>query len=283
MTRIFRHRGTLADSAEVSGLGIRTGRHITVRLEPAEALSGITVTRSDLQLTWPADLDHALDVPNSTCIGDERGMVAFVEHVLAALWATAISDVRIIADGPEIPLLDGSALPWYEASAAAGRKQLDHDWRPLELSEPIFVLRDNAAIVALPDDRPLLSYALRHDHRMIGHQFAQFDTACHSFAFSLAPARTFATEAELAQLRQAGLIVAGTEENCLVVYDDHYSSPLYVGNSMARHKLVDLAGDLYLLGCPVNAHIIGYRTGHVDNRVLANRIAGQQSRQLPTT
>jgi UDP-3-O-acyl-N-acetylglucosamine deacetylase len=144
VTRIFRHRGTLADSAEVSGLGIRTGRHITVRLEPAEALSGITVTRSDLQLTWPADLDHALDVPNSTCIGDERGMVAFVEHVLAALWATAISDVRIIADGPEIPLLDGSALPWYEASAAAGRKQLDHDWRPLELSEPIFVLRDKS-------------------------------------------------------------------------------------------------------------------------------------------
>ena len=276
MTSVPLQRWTIARPAELSGLGVRTGRHITVRFLPAEAYSGITVTRTDLDMTWPADLSHALDVPNSTCIGDDGGMVAFVEHVLAALWAAAISDVQIVVDGPEIPLLDGSALPWYGAMTAAGRRQLDGEWTPLELTEPVFVLGDNTALIALPADRPRLSYALLHSHHMIGHQFAHFNAECDNFADELAPARTFATGAELEQLQQAGLIVAGSEENCLIVYDDRYSSAPFAGNAMARHKLVDMAGDLYLLGRRVHAHVLGYRTGHTDNRALAHRIAGQQ-------
>jgi UDP-3-O-[3-hydroxymyristoyl] N-acetylglucosamine deacetylase len=270
-------RCTIGAPTQICGLGVRTGNRITVQMTPAEPFSGITVGRSDLQLTWPADLHHALDVPNSTCIGDERGMVAFVEHLLAALWAAAISDVHITADGPEMPLLDGSALPWYRAVIAAGRRQLEGGWAPLKPAEPIFMLHEHRAMIALPDDRPRLSYSLLHDHPMIGHQFAQFDTACNSFAEDLAPARTFVTDAELEQLKQASLIVAGSEENCLVIHENQYSSPPFAGNAMARHKLIDMAGDLYLLGRPVRAHVLGYRTGHADNRALARRIAEQKA------
>jgi len=266
-------RKTIRDEIEIVGLGIRSGRQITVRLLPAEADCGITVTRSDLDLTWPVDLEHTLPLPNCTSIGDDRGRVDFVEHLMAVLWSWGITDVQVAVDGPEIPLLDGSALPFYQAIETAGQKSLAAEYAPIAPNEPIFHIAEDQALILLPADAARFSYSLVHPHPLIGHQFADLDTTTDDFGKDIAPARTFVTEHELQQLQQAGMIAAGSEENCLVVYDDHYSQPPFVGNALARHKLLDLLGDLYLLGRPLSAHVLAYRTGHADNQALARRIA----------
>ncbi len=266
-------RKTIQSETEIAGLGVRCGKQITVRLVPAEAGSGITLSRSDLDVTWPVGLEHVLPVPNCSAIGEDEGRsVAFVEHLLAALWAAGISDVCIVVDGPEIPLLDGSALPFWTMLQEAGVKPLEGELSPVRVAEPIFQVDGEKVLIVLPAEAARFSYSLVHAHPMIGHQFADFDASADSFGEALAPARTFATDEELEALREAGMIGGGSEENCLVVYGDRYSERPFVGNAFARHKLVDLVGDLYLLGRPLEAHVVAYRTGHADNHALCRRI-----------
>lgn len=263
---------TIQSETEIAGVGVRCGEQITVRLVPAEAGSGIRLSRSDLDVTWPVDLEHVLPVPNCSAVGDERGEVAFVEHLMAALWAAGISDVRIVVDGPEIPLLDGSALPFWTMLQEAGVKPLGGEPSPIRLTEPIFQVDGEKALIALPAETARFSYSLVHPHPMIGHQFADFHASTDSFGEELAPARTFVTDEELEKLREAGLLGGGSEDNCLVVHDDRYSQTPFAGNAFARHKLVDLLGDLYLLGQPLQAHVVAYRTGHADNQALCRRL-----------
>ncbi len=266
-------RKTIRDEVEVAGLGVRSGKQITVRLLPADAGHGLILRRTDLDITWPVDLDHTLPVPNGTSIGDERGRVDFLEHLMAVLWAAGVSDAQIVVDGPELPLFDGSAMPLYQAVGAAGQQVLAAEHAPIAPDEPIFHLGEDKALIVLPAEAARFSYSLVHEHPLIGHQFADFDPISDDFGAEIAPARTFATEQELRQLQQQGLVRAGTEDNCLIIYDDGYSEPLFAGNALARHKLLDLLGDLYLLGRPLQAQVLAYRTGHADNQALARRIA----------
>lgn len=265
-------RRTLAAHTSICGLGVRTGQKIELSISPAIAGSGITIERTDIGCTWPADLDHALPLPACSSIGDETGRVDFVEHLMAALWAESITDAHVRLDGPEVPLLDGSAAPLLAMVRAGGTEMLPGSVEPLVPGEPLFHIGDDRALAVLPADAPRFGYCLVHSHELIGHQFAEFDPSREAFAEAVAPARTFATWEELQALQEAGMIAAGSEENCLVVYDDQYSAPPFAGNAMARHKITDLIGDLYLMGRPLYAHIIGYRTGHADNRAVARKI-----------
>jgi UDP-3-O-[3-hydroxymyristoyl] N-acetylglucosamine deacetylase len=266
-------RRTIAREAELSGLGVRSGLEIEVLLGPAEPGTGIIFERSDLGRDWPADLAHALPLPACSSIGDDDGRVDFVEHVMAVLWAAQVTDIRVRINGPEIPLLDGSAAPLWETICEAGTQFLDGVVEYLQPDEPLFNIGDSRALVVLPSSAPRFAYSLVHPHRLIGHQHAEFDPSAGDFGDDIAPARTFATTDELEQLQAAGMIAAGSEENCLVVGDNGYSAEPFAANAMARHKILDLIGDLYLLGMPLCAHVIGYRTGHADNRALAQMIA----------
>jgi UDP-3-O-acyl N-acetylglucosamine deacetylase len=272
VSKVSLQRQTIVSVVEIAGLGVRCREQITVRLVPAEAGSGITLTRSDLDITWPVDLEHVHPVPNCSAIGDQRGEVAFVEHLMAALWAAGISDVRIDVDGPELPLLDGSALPFWTMLQEAGVQPLAGEFESIRVTEPIFQVDGEKALIALPAESVRFSYSLVHPHPMIGHQFADFDASLYDFGEELAPARTFVTDDELGKLREAGLIGGGSEENCLIVHENGYSEQPFAGNGFARHKLVDLLGDLYLLGRPLQAHVVAYRTGHIDNRALCRRL-----------
>jgi UDP-3-O-acyl N-acetylglucosamine deacetylase len=272
VSKVSLQRQTIVSVVEIAGLGVRCREQITVRLVPAEAGSGIRLTRSDLDITWPVDLEHVRPVPNCSAIGDQRGEVAFVEHLMAALWAAGISDVRIDVDGPELPLLDGSALPFWTMLQEAGVQPLAGEFESIRVTEPIFQVDGEKALIALPAESVRFSYSLVHPHPMIGHQFADFDASLYDFGEELAPARTFVTDDELGKLREAGLIGGGSEENCLIVHENGYSEQPFAGNAFARHKLVDLLGDLYLLGRPLQAHVVAYRTGHIDNRALCRRL-----------
>lgn len=256
----------------MTGLGVRSGRDITVAILPAVSGSGLVIERPDIETAWPVDLDHVVEVPGCTSIGSDADRVDFVEHLLAVLWAHRITDARIVVDGPEIPLFDGSAKPFFEAVEASGNSPVDGKLAPITLDRAVFEIGDDRAIMALPAETSMFAYSLLHPHPLIGHQYAEFRPQDEDFGETLAPARTFATKQELDDLRETGYIAAGSEDNCLVVYDDGYSDEPFAPNAFARHKLVDLVGDLYLLGRPVNARIVGHRTGHRENRRLAKKI-----------
>ncbi len=263
-------RQTLARPVALHGNAVRThGGQVELRLTPGDA--GLAFWRDDLSQRYPADLDHLASVPNATALGRAgQPEVLFVEHVLSALVGLGYTDAEIHLDGPEVPLFDGSAAPIVEALAEAGVDALPGAVEPLVLSEPLTIERDGRRITAAPADEASFEYHLAHAHPLIGEQVAT--AGWPDYAARVAPARTFATTEELAALAAAGLIKGGSEANLLVIYPDRLSAPLHSTDEFALHKVLDLMGDLALLGRPVQAWIRAERTGHSDNQALARAL-----------
>ena len=269
-------RGTLERAVRTRDLGVRSGREIELALEPAGIGQGLVLARSDLGEEWPLDLAHCQPGLGCTVSGEGEAAVVFVEHLMAALGAAGVTDARISLNGPEVPMFDGSALPLLSLIEQAGVVTSDAELHPLAVEEPLLVADEAMALFAMPGEPAELAYVLKYDHPLIGSAFAAFCPDTGDFAAELAPARTFLTVEEAEAARAAGLLNAGGEENALVVYADHLSEEPALPNAFARHKLVDLLGDLYLLGRPVVGRIFAFYTGHKHNHALAHTLAEQR-------
>ena len=271
-------RGTIGRTVELpAALGAISRRAVKVALEPAAIGSGLRVRRTDIGREWPVDLERVVPVPNCTAIGEGVESVAFVEHLMAALRASLISDVLIVTDGPELPLYDGSAVPFWSALQEAGRAESATTWEPLVIREALEVGEGQGVITGRPATRAHLSYELAHPHPLIGEQAAGFGEG-EDFGRVLAPARTFATAEEITALY--GMAPTPEMETlCVIVYPDRVSAGGLPG-AFARHKLLDLMGDLYLCGRPIRGEVRARRSGHSLNRaflraLLAREPAGQ--------
>jgi len=185
-------------------------------------------------------------------------------------------------DGPEIPLLDGSALPWVELLGEAGLEESAVENPPLVVTEPVIVQHGLAFILALPAEEVVLTYILDHPHPLIGRQWAEFRPGREDFAAALAPARTFVTEAEARSAQAQGLLRGGSEANAIVIYEDHLSAEPGLPAAFARHKLLDLSGDLYLLGRPLQAALTACQSGHRLNHELARALLASESVEKPS-
>lgn len=269
-------RATVTSDASATGIGVRSGRDITLAIGPAEIGEGLMLHRQDLGSRWPIDLEHSAPDAGCTVSGEEDAAVCFVEHLMAALWGAGVTDALVTLDGPEVPLFDGSALPLLRLIDEAGVARSGRSLDPLEVSEPAMVVDGDRVLCALPGDPAEMAYSLDYDHPVIGRQFATFVMDRDDFAADLAPARTFITFEEAEALREAGLLAAGTEENCLIVYPDHCSEEPALPQAFARHKLIDLIGDLYLLGRPLLGRVFAFYTGHRHNHELARMLAGRR-------
>jgi len=266
-------RATLARNVEVRDTGVRTGLEITVTLRPAPAGAGLLLRRTDVNAQWPIGIETAQPSPDCTAIGDSQTQVMFVEHLLAVLSAAGITDAVIDVSGPEVPLFDGSAKPLWEAVEKGGVQPLTGEVMPLELREPVLVQDADRFIVALPAGRAEYYYMLVSDHPLIGQQWASYCPDIDDFGTQIAPARTFIEYERGLAAQQAGQLKGGSEHNAIIVYPDHLSAPPELPQAFARHKLLDLIGDLYLLGRPVQARIIAVGTGHQQNLLLAKQLA----------
>ncbi len=277
-------RSTLARPETVQGIGIHTGASVGVTLVPAaeeEATApGVIFRVAGSKKEIPALVSNVVDTARCTVLGSGGVTVATVEHLLSALCGMNVSDVIVEVDGPELPIGDGSALVWTQALAAAGTVPLadvgDETRKPLALEEPIVVYGDRGAFVAAyPSEALRLTVAIQFDHPMAGTQVARWEPmgTGASYSVEIAPARTFGFDFEVEALRAAGLARGGSLENALVIYDDRYSSPLRFPDELARHKLLDLIGDLALVGVPIVADIVAVRPSHRLNVALANRLA----------
>lgn len=265
-------RATLRGESSATGVGVRFGGEVTLSLGPAEIGAGVTLERADLGERWPLDLQHSAPGPGCTVSGESDAAVHFVEHVMAALWARGVTDCLVSVDGREIPLFDGSVRPVLAMIDEAGVARSSDQAEPLVIDQKLLSSNEKRAVCALPGQPASFAYALWYRHSMIGRQFASFQTATQDFDAQLAPARTFITVEEAEEARRAGLLAEGSEENAIIVYQDHLSEEPELPVAFARHKIVDMIGDLYLLGRPLIGRFFGFYTGHKQNHALAHEI-----------
>lgn len=276
-------QATLAQPVDMDPApGLFSGAQVTLRMEPAPADHGVVFVRDDLNGTEvPADVRFVTKRPRRTTLKSGEAVVETVEHLLSALASAQIDNALIRLNGPEIPILDGSALPFYEAIQQAGRSELLVDTRPLIVREPITVQHEDAVIVALPSDHPgmQLLYELDYAHSApaIGRQVFSFDTARGHYERDLAPARTFALREEAEAFVAAGQFSHVSLEDALIFDTDGPmgGKELRFTDEPVRHKTLDLIGDLYLLGRPIQGRIIARKSGHPLNHALVRRLIDQ--------
>jgi UDP-3-O-[3-hydroxymyristoyl] N-acetylglucosamine deacetylase len=261
---MYVQRKTINTNVSITGIGLHSGIYTTVELKPVPAGSGITFERTDLQgLRIPALQASTTALDYATTVGKDDVQVGTVEHLLSSIMACGITDVDILIDGPEVPIIDGSALPFMHLIDAAGVRELDSEVRVLRLREPIEVSDGDKTIRMTPANRLIVKYRIDFDHPVIGRESFHFDFGHDNFLKKIAPARTFGFLRDVEKLRAAGLARGGSVENA-VVLDDRgvVNGPLRFKDEFVRHKILDLVGDLALIGRPIAGDITAYRAGH---------------------
>lgn len=263
------------------GVGLHTGIPVQVRVLPAAAGQGRYFVRVD-QPGAPVVKAHIAAVRQtqlSTELVQGKAMVRTVEHLLAALAALGVDNARIEIDGPEVPLLDGSAKDWVEAIAQVGTVAQTEPRSVWALQEPLGVQEGDAFVMARPASELRFTYGIDFDLPAIGNQWHSWSPdAAHeqalSFASDIAPARTFGLAHQIETLRDRGLIKGGSLDNALVCGSEGWlNPPLRFLNEPVRHKLLDLIGDLSLLGNVPTAHFFAYKASHHLHTQLARSIA----------
>lgn len=261
---MYVQRKTINTDVSITGIGLHSGIYTTVELHPAPAGSGITFVRADLDgLRIPALQASTTALDYATTVGKDDVQVGTVEHLLAAVMAWGITDVDIHIDGPEVPIIDGSALPFMHLIDAAGVRELGTEVPVLRLREPVEVVDGDKSIRIVPANRLIIKYRIDFAHPMIGRQSLHFDSATDNFLKKIAPARTFGFIRDVEKMRAAGLARGGSVENAIVL-DDHgvVNGPLRFKDEFVRHKVLDLVGDLALIGRPIAGEITAHRAGH---------------------
>jgi UDP-3-O-[3-hydroxymyristoyl] N-acetylglucosamine deacetylase len=278
MTETSQH--TLADEIIQSGIGLHSGLETTVRILPSSAV-GRYFVRVDLpeKPIIPAKITSVVSTTLSTELGILEKInplqisIRTVEHLLSALTAMGVDHARIEIDGPEVPLLDGSAKIWAEAIANVGLAITSQMTPTIAISQEIIVRQGDAFVVAIPSDETRFSYGIDFESAAIGQQWYSWTPQQEDFTTAIAPARTFVLEKQVQHLQQAGLIKGGTLDNALVCGDDRWlNPPLRFSNEPVRHKILDLVGDLSLLGVIPQAHYLAYKAGHHLHTQLVQRI-----------
>jgi UDP-3-O-[3-hydroxymyristoyl] N-acetylglucosamine deacetylase len=266
---------TVSSICEVQGVGLHSGATTIVRILPTLSPERFFV-RVDLpgKPQIQAHITNVSQTTLSTELTENGASVRTVEHLLAALAGLGIEAARIEIDGAELPLLDGSARVWATKLIQAGIEPIKIDLAtPGVINEPVWVRQGDAFVAALPSTVLRFTYGIDFDVAPIGNQWHSWQPDQEDFMTEIAPARTFGLAHQIEQLRSAGLIKGGSLENALVCDDRQWlNPPLRFPNEPARHKLLDLIGDLSLLGKFPRAHFMAYKASHQLHVQLAQRL-----------
>ena len=270
---MYVQRKTIKSKVSITGIGLHSGIYTRVALHPAPAGSGITFVRADLDgLRIPALQASTTALDHATTVGKDDVQVGTVEHLLAAIVAYGVTDIDINIDGPEVPIIDGSALPFMHLIDAAGVRELEADVPVLRIRKPIELVEGDKSIRITPSNRLLIKYRIEFDHPAIGRQSYNFDLQNDNFLRKIAPARTFGFMRDVEKLRAVGLARGGSVENAIVLDDRGVvNGPLRFRDEFVRHKILDLIGDLALVGRPIIGEISAHRAGHA----LHSRFVGK--------
>lgn len=279
---VTRPQRTLKKPVSFSGVGIHTGKEVQLRFCPAQAHSGIVFQRVDLpgKPTIPAAIEYVQDTSRSTTIGIGTCTVQTIEHVLAALSAYQIDNLCIQVTEGEPPIGDGSSQTFVDLIEEAGIEEQEATKAIVSLKHPVHFTSGQTHLVALPADEFRISYTLHYPNTpVIRCQYLSLSITPKNFKEQLASCRTFALYEEITYLMEHGLIRGGSLENAVVIKDNVVFSKegLRFSDEMVRHKILDLIGDLSLVGIPFLAHVIAIRAGHSANIELGKELIKQFS------
>ena len=273
----FRHQSTIKTPQKLSGIGLHTGEEVTLRFVPAKEGEGIFFRRVDLpgQPIIPAAVEYVAGTARGTTLAVGDAKVHTVEHVLSAIRAYEIDNLCIEISSFEPPAGDGSSSEYVAMIDRAGIVQQTATVPVAELKKPVWWSQGDVHLVALPCEVYRLSYTLHYPAvPALGSQYFTFDVSAKNFREQIGTCRTFALYDELMALMDRGLIRGGSLENAVVIQNEAIISKggLQFSDEAVRHKVLDLIGDLSLVGIPFTAHIIALRSGHTSNCQFAQKL-----------
>jgi len=275
---------TIKKTVTLDGIGLHCGKPVRLSLSPAPADSGIVFRVGTERIT--AAPESVVDSRNATTIGRNGIRVQTVEHLMAATAGLGIDNLEVEVDGAEIPAVDGSAKPFVGLLLTAGRVQQTARRRPIDVPHPIRVGNGPRWIHIEPASTFRISYTLDNDHPAVGTQVLSCAPTEESFIEDYAPARTYGFLKDLGAMRKNGLALGGSLDNAIVVGKRGPLNGLRYRDEFVRHKILDLIGDLALLGRPINGHVIARNAGHALNFELVvaiQRALGLERRAAAAT
>jgi UDP-3-O-[3-hydroxymyristoyl] N-acetylglucosamine deacetylase len=257
---------TLKDKLEFSGVGLHSGKTITMTIRPAEAETGIVFHRVDLSppVSIEAIAANVVNTRLSTTIGKEGAAVSTIEHLMAALYGCGIDNAHIDIDGQEVPIMDGSAAPFVTALQDAGTKILSRPRKYLVVKKAVTIVDGDKKITISPSSYFRISFDMRFNHPVVSNQFKSMKFEEDTFGTEYASARTFGFLAEVETLKANGLARGGSLENAVVIGDEGILNEegLRFEDEFVRHKILDSTGDFYLAGYRILGHVKAFKSGH---------------------
>jgi UDP-3-O-[3-hydroxymyristoyl] N-acetylglucosamine deacetylase len=271
---------TIQKPVSARGVGLHHGVPVSVNILPAPAGTGIVFHRTDLKnFEIPASFRYVARVSYATSLMRQSVLISTTEHLLSALYSMGVTNAIIEIDNLEVPILDGSSLPWIQLLAEAGVKEQRRQKRYLRIRREVSVEGNGKRITILPSDKFEFDCDVYFEHPMVGRQKFNFQLTPERYSTEIAPARTFGFEQELDQMRNMGLIRGASLENAVCFTRDGVLNPegLRFPNEPVRHKVLDLIGDLALIGRPMLGHVIAERAGHAMHVALVSKIVSDES------
>jgi UDP-3-O-[3-hydroxymyristoyl] N-acetylglucosamine deacetylase len=265
---------TLRRPTSCAGIGLHSGNKVTLSLKPAPADFGIRFRRADLGgLEVPATVKHVRGITLATGLARDAVRVDTVEHLLSALVSLGIDNVIIELNSAEVPIMDGSAAPFVYLIHEAGVKRLPPPRRYLKVLRPLSLSHGDKRIALYPSDHFKVTYSIAFDHPLLRHQSRTVRMTEESFVDDIAPARTFGFLKEVEMLRQHGLALGGSLENAVVIGDTAVlNNALRFDDEFVRHKILDVIGDMALVGHPIIGHLVAHRGGHALHTEFAAQV-----------
>jgi UDP-3-O-[3-hydroxymyristoyl] N-acetylglucosamine deacetylase len=269
---------TIAAPIEFTGVGLHSGAPVTMRLQPAPAGSGIVFRRTDLDnFEIPATGRNVAKVSYATSLMRQGVLISTTEHLLSALIGMGVDNVIVELDNLELPILDGSALPYVEAILSAGIRTQRRRRETIRVLRPVEVREGDKFIGVYPGTGYSIQYAIDFP-APIGQQRAYIDLAAETYGAYIAAARTFGYKADEKRLRDMGLIRgAGPESAIILGPNGPENGPLRFPDEYVRHKVLDLIGDLALAGRRIEGHVVAERAGHAMHTALVSRLLKDRS------
>ena len=276
----MRFETTVQRPVEAKGVGLHSGVPVSIRILPAPPSTGIVFLRTDLDnFSVPASWRYVARVSYATSLMRQGVLISTTEHLLSVFYSMGVDNAYVEIDNLEVPILDGSGMPFVEMIRSAGIKYSRKLRRYFRIRRPVSVELGDKKITILPSDRFLLTCDVFYDHPLIGKQSLDMEVTPERYAQEIAPARTFGFAHELDQMRDMGLIRGASLDNAVCFNRETVENPegLRFPDECCRHKALDLIGDLALIGKPLLGHVIAERAGHAMHAALVSRIMSDPS------
>jgi UDP-3-O-[3-hydroxymyristoyl] N-acetylglucosamine deacetylase len=265
---------TINKPIEIVGIGLHKGVPVNMRLEPLESDTGIVFYRKDVGITIPLSPENVIDTKMATVIGKDGVKISTIEHLLSAIYAYGIDNLRIVLDNDEVPVLDGSSSGYCMLIDEVGIKELDKSKKVMVIKKEVTVEDKGKVVTLKPSGHIIFDFAINFDHPVIGEQKYHFDYSLKEYKENISRARTFGFLHEVQYLRSIGLALGGSLENAIVLDESKILNPegLRYDDEFVRHKILDAIGDLSLLGYTVVGYYNAKAGSHHLNHLLTKKV-----------